>query len=81
MILTLLQQSYRPFVHPLWGGWDYWYLFLLPLALLVSVVYKSVRVDDLSLMPRQAMRACGKFIGSFILIAIALWVLMLFLEG
>ena len=46
--------SYRPFLTPL-PIWDYWYLLLLPLCLAVAIVYKAIRVDDLSRIPRQAL--------------------------
>ncbi len=72
--------AYAPMLDPLVGGWDYWYLMLLPLALLVSVVYKAMRVEEPKELPRQVTRAFLKFIIAFLLLAAGLWVLMLIVE-
>jgi hypothetical protein len=52
---TLL--AYIPFVHPLnillEGAQDWWYLLLVPLAFGISVIYKAMRVEDLSSFWRQ----------------------------
>lgn len=72
--------SYVPFRDPLWGGWDYWYLMLLPLALLVALVYKTMRAPTMSEVPMQTARAFLKFIISFIVLAGVLWVIVLALE-
>lgn len=69
--------SYIPFRDPLWNGWNYWYLLLLPLAFLTSLIYKGMRVDNLHELPGQTGRAFVKFIGVFLLIALVLWVIML----
>lgn len=71
---------YVPFRDPLWGGWDYWYLMLPPLALLVSLVYKSMRVENMRDVPMQTARAFLKFIISFVVLAAVLWVIVLILE-
>lgn len=42
----LLELAYRPFLDPL-PAQSLWYLFLVPLALGISVVYKAVRVGDM----------------------------------
>ena len=72
--------AYTPFADPLVGGWNYWYLTLLPLALGVALVYKSMRVETLEQVPRQTLRAFLKFIIAFILLAAALWAVMLLME-
>ncbi len=38
--------AYRPLIDPL-DLHHVWFLLLLPLALLVSIAYKAVRVDDM----------------------------------
>jgi hypothetical protein len=44
MIHALL--AWRPFLDPL-SLHEYWWAFLLPLSLLISISYKAVRVRDL----------------------------------
>lgn len=44
--------SYRPFLDPI-EMHRLWYLLLIPLAALVSLSYKAVRVADLRDLPRQ----------------------------
>jgi hypothetical protein len=51
MIHILAQ--YRPFIDPL-PIYPYWYRLLLPLCLLFSVVYKAVRCETMSQVPRAA---------------------------
>lgn len=78
MILSL--SNYMPFRDPLWGGWDYWYLALLPLAFLVALIYKSMRCESLRDVPRQTGRAFLKFVVSFAVLAGALYAIVLILE-
>ena len=78
--MMLLLAQYIPFRDPLWGGWNYWSLMLLPLALGVALVYKAVRCEHFHEMPRQTARAFLKFVISFALLAAALWLIVLFLE-
>lgn len=68
------------FRDPLFGSWDYWYLMLIPLALLVSLVYKAMRSEEFADLPRQVLRAFLKFTVGFILLAAILWVIVIFLE-
>lgn len=56
-IVWLLAEStyaYVPFRKPL-PAWDYWYLLLLPLCLAIAIVYKSIRCDAMSRVPKQAL--------------------------
>ena len=68
------------FRDPIPGSWNYWYLMLLPLALLVSIVYKGMRCDGLSELPRQTLRAFLKFTVGFVILAAVLWLIMLLQE-
>jgi hypothetical protein len=47
-------QYSRPFVQPL-SVWDYWWLLLLPLALGISIVYKSVKCSHIREVPKAAL--------------------------
>ena len=78
--MMLLLAQYMPFRDPLWGGWNYWWIMLLPLAMGVALVYKAVRCEHLHEVPRQTARAFLKFVISFTLLAAALWLIVLFLE-
>jgi hypothetical protein len=78
--MTMAMLAFTPFVDPLWGGWNYWYLFLLPLALIVTLVYKTIRLDDLGQLGVHTIRAFLRLIGAFIGCAILLWVIVLILE-
>ena len=69
-----------PFVDPIPGAWDWWYLLLVPLALLIALVYKAMRCDDLADVPRQTAMASAKLLGAFVGCALALWLLMFVLE-
>ena len=45
--------AYTPFVTPL-PIWDYWMLLLLPLSIAVAIVYKSIKCQSMSQVPREA---------------------------
>jgi hypothetical protein len=45
---------FQPFRTPA-PVWDYWYLLVLPLALGIAIVYKSVRCESMRKVPREAM--------------------------
>lgn len=55
VIVQLLAQatSRTPFVAPL-PVWDYWYLLLLPLVVVIAIVYKSIRCGSMRQVPREA---------------------------
>ncbi len=52
-----LTLAYRPFLDPLSLG-PWWWAFLLPLALLISVAYKAVRMHELEAVE-------GPWLGAF----------------
>jgi len=51
----LAQYTYEPFTKGAAPISDYWYLLLLPLCLAIAIVYKSIRCDSMSRVPRQAI--------------------------
>ena len=55
--------AYTPFLQPLPGAWNYWYLLLVPLCIGVAVVYKTIKCRTMDLVPREAA-------------VIALWILI-----
>lgn len=50
---VLLPLAYRPFLDPI-DLHQHWYVLLLPLALFMSIAYKSVRVSEMRHLPRAA---------------------------
>jgi hypothetical protein len=58
----LLAYTYVPFLKPL-PVWDWWPVLLLPLTIAIAVVYKSVKCQKMSQVPREAA-------------AIAFWILV-----
>ncbi len=72
--------AYMPFRDPLLGGWNWWYLTLIPLALLIALVYKAMRCEEIKDIPAQALRAFLKMIGAFIACALVLYAIVVFLE-
>jgi hypothetical protein len=53
-VIVNLLADYVPFVYPL-PVWDYWPWLLVPLALGVSIVYKSVKCQSMTRVPREAL--------------------------
>jgi hypothetical protein len=62
--------AWRPFLDPL-ELHQYWWAFLLPLALGVSFTYKAVRVANLSDLPRQTFIMTAQVILGMILLGAA----------
>jgi hypothetical protein len=52
-----------------------WVWFLAPIALGVAVVYKAIKVDDLSVLPRESAQLAAQISGLMALAAGALWLL------
>jgi hypothetical protein len=72
--------AFTPFVDPLSAGSNWWFLMLLPLALLIALVYKAMRCEDLAEVPRQTLIAFAKLLGAFLGCAAVLWVVLVILE-
>ena len=54
LLLSAGEYHYVPFVKPM-PIWDYWYVLLLPLCLIIAVVYKSIRCYTMDRVPREAL--------------------------
>ena len=52
-MINLLAQ-YRPFIDPL-PIYPYWCWLLIPLCVLFSIVYKTVKCESMSQVPKQAL--------------------------
>jgi hypothetical protein len=75
-IIGMLTLAYRPFLDPLPLD-RYWLWLLPPLAIVVAIVYKAIKLPDLSNLPRQASVLAAQIVAFMILAAIALWLLNL----
>jgi hypothetical protein len=64
--------SYVPFRDPL-ATEEYWLLWLLPLVIGLSVVYKTLNVDDLSKLPREVTLFAVKVFGYIVCGVAILW--------
>jgi len=67
--------AWRPFLDPMQLH-AYWWAFLFPLALLISVVYKAVRVEHLSQWPRATAVMTVQIIVAMILLGVAAFCLL-----
>ena len=64
--------AWVPFLTPL-PLEDVWLLLVAPLALAVAVVYKTIKLQDLSQLPRQAAMLAGQIVVFMIAAAAVLW--------
>lgn len=78
MTLLCLAQAanFVPFRDPLWGGWNYWPAFLIPLCVGIAIVYKGMRVEEIRDLPGVATRWALLLIGSIVGLALALLIVM-----
>jgi hypothetical protein len=66
--------GFRPFLDPLPID-RYWMLLLIPMVVAISVVYKTIKTDRLSKIPREASVLAAQIVAFMILAAAALWLL------
>ncbi len=59
--LGMLTLAYRPFLDPL-DLHDVWFWLLVPLAVLIAVAYKAVRVPDMGQYWKQTALFSGQII-------------------
>jgi hypothetical protein len=74
LVCSLLTLAWRPLLDPL-PLHEQWMWLLLPLSAAIAVVYKTLKLDDLRQLPRQAARLTVLIVVSMIVAAIGLWVL------
>ncbi|XAL98146.1 hypothetical protein OT109_11115 [Phycisphaeraceae bacterium D3-23] len=69
--------AYRPFLEP--APIDrYWLWLLPPLVLGVAIVYRTIKSDDLSEVPRRAAYLTFQVAVFMVAAALALWVVLRF---
>lgn len=77
--LTPLLLAYRPFIDPLpIGNSAGWVWLLVPLVILVSVAYKTIKLRNLRELPKKSAVLAAQIFIFMGVAAGALWVLTLF---
>ena len=75
---TVWLLAYRPFIDPLpIGNSAGWALLCVPLVILVSVAYKTIKLQNLAELPRQASRLTVQILVFLAAAAVLLWVVTL----
>lgn len=75
--MTDLLLAYRPFLDP--APVDrYWIWLLPPLILVIALVYRTIKTDSFSALPRRAGYLAFQISVFMVLAAAALWLLLLF---
>lgn len=64
--------AFRLFLEPMPLD-DYWLVLLVPLAIVIAVVYKTIKLDDLAQLPSQAVYLATQILLFMVLAAAALW--------
>ena len=66
--------AWTPFLNPI-DVTPYRMWLMLPLAFAVAVVYKAIKLPDLSHLPRQAAVLFAQIVAFMVLALLALWLL------
>ena len=68
--------AWMPFIDPLPGVQANWIWFVVPLVLGISMMYKAIRVGELSRWPREVATMTGQVLLAFIGFAVGLFILV-----
>ena len=71
---TLL--AYIPFLHPIAVFHDWWYVLILPLSFGISIIYKALRLDELTRFWREVSIMTLQIILGMIGLALVLMILV-----
>jgi len=66
--------AWRPLLDPMPID-AYWLWLLTPMVVAVAIVYKAIKLDDLSQLPRQAASLAVQFVVLMIMAAAVLWLI------
>lgn len=69
--------AWIPFLEPMPGASRYWWLFLFPLALFLSMAWKAVRQPSMDHYWREVLSMTGQILVGVAAIAVALYVLVI----
>ena len=72
---TMHTLAYRPFLEPI-PLEGFWLLLLVPLILAVAIIYKSVKIENMALLPRQAVMMAAQILAFMVMAAAALWLVV-----
>jgi hypothetical protein len=76
-MLPLLHVAYRPFIDPIpYTGTVGWLLLFLPLIVLIAVAYKTIKLRDLSQLPREVVKLTLQIVIFMGAAAVALWMMV-----
>lgn len=67
--------AWRPFLDPL-DLHQHWYLLIFPMAVLLSLSYKAVRVERLRDLPKQTLAMAAQIVLAMIALGFAAWMLV-----
>lgn len=70
--------GYRPFLDPLPVD-DIWMLLMAPLVVAISLVYKAIKIEDLTQLTRQTAALVAQILAFMVIAAGALWLLAVLL--
>ena len=68
--------AWIPFVQPMPSPGSWWPLFLIPLSIGISMVYKAVRLERLDRYPREVLIMTGQIIGAMVILAVVLGIVV-----
>lgn len=71
--------AWQPFLQPAPAVDRWWWLLVIPMAIGVSLAYKSTRTADLARLPREALRMSVHIVGAIAGIALFLYLLVIVL--
>ncbi|MCL4197799.1 MAG: hypothetical protein KJZ69_09940 [Phycisphaerales bacterium] len=75
-LLPALTLAYRPFLDPIdISGW--WWWLVIPMAFLISMVYKAIRVPTMRRYWRQVVKMTVQVMVVMLLMCIGLYVIVL----
>ena len=69
--------AWHPFLQPAPGVQRWWWILVLPMAVGVSLAYKSTRTVDLERLPREALRMSVQVVAALVGIALFLYLLVI----
>ena len=72
---TMHTLAYRPFLEPI-PLEGFWLLLLVPLILAVAIIYKSVKIENMALLPRQAVMMAAQILAFMVMAAAAMWLVV-----
>ena len=76
LINLMLTLAWRPFLDPLWlpGRW-LWLLLFPPIAVAIAIVYKTIKLPDLSRLPIEVARLSAMIVGFMAAIGLIVWLI------